>query len=190
MSDLMLTSQSPLSELELDFGEVAVAELVSRAIVSIATPYGGGENLSKAVASSLKTEIPAIGKSTTSNVDSALLLGMQQDQMFLLFDYSGNNAVDYLPQEIRDAGYLIDQSDSWVMISILGPKARTTLQQTCSVDLHSSIFHNGAVIRTVMANLSTIIVCEGENTFLVMSPRSSAKSFFKVLETSIRNLSR
>ena len=108
MSDLMLTSQSPLSELELDFGEVAVAELVSRAIVSIATPYGGGENLSKAVASFLKTKIPAIGKSTTSNVNSALLLGMQQDQMFLLFDYSGNNAVDYLPLEIRDAGYLTD----------------------------------------------------------------------------------
>ena len=190
MSDLMLTRQSPLSELELDFGAVAVAELVSRAIVSIATPYGGGKKLSEAVASSLKTEIPAIGKSTTSNVDSALLLGMQQDQMFLLFDYSGNNAVDYLPKEIKDAGYLTDQSDSWVMISILGPKARTALQQTCSVDLHSSIFHNGAVIRTVMANLSAIIVCEGENTFLVMSPRPSAKSFFKVLETSIRNLSR
>ena len=47
MSDLMLTRQSPLSELELDFGEVAVAELVSRAIVSIATPYGGGEKLSE-----------------------------------------------------------------------------------------------------------------------------------------------
>ena len=73
MSDLMLASQSPLSELELDFGEVAVAELVTRAIVSIATPYGGGENLSKAVASSLKTEIPAIGKSTTTNVGSCLL---------------------------------------------------------------------------------------------------------------------
>ena len=190
MSDLMLTRQSPLSELELDFGEVAVAELVSRAIVSIATPYGGGKKLSEAVASSLKTEIPAIGKSTTSNVDSALLLGMQQDQMFLLFDYSGNNAVDYLPKEIKDAGYLTDQSDSWVMISIFGPKARTALQQTCSVDLHSSNFRERAVIRTVIANLSTIIVCEGENTFLVMSPRSSAKSFYKVLETSIRNLSR
>ena len=190
MSDLMLTRQSPLSELEFDFGEVAVAELVSRAIVSIATPYGGGENLSKAVASSLKTEIPAIGKSTTSNINSAFLLGIQQGQMFLLFDYSGNNAVNYLPIEIRDAGYLTDQSDSWVMISIFGPKARTALQQTCSVDLHSSNFYERAVIRTVMANLSTIIVCEGENTFLVMSPRSSAKSFIKVLETSIRNLSR
>ena len=190
MSDLKLTSHSPLSNLKLDFGEVAVAEHVARAIVSIATPYGGGEKLSKAVASSLKTEIPAIGKSTTSNVDSTLLLGMQQDQIFLLFDYSGNNAVDYLPQEIRAVGYLTDQSDSWVIISISGPKARATLQQTCSVDLHPAIFQNGAVIRTVMANLSTIIVCEGEDTFLVMSPRSSAKSFFKVLETSIRNLSR
>ena len=190
MSDLMLTSQSPLSKLELDFGEVAVTEHVSRAIVSIATPYGGGEKLSKAVASSLKTEIPAIGKSTTSNVDRALLLGMQQDQMFMLFDYSENSAVDYLPQEIKDAGYLTDQSDSWVMISIFGPKARTVLQQTCPVDLHSSIFHNGAVIRTVMANLSTIIVCEEENTFLVMSPRSSAKSCFKVLEKSRKDQSR
>ena len=189
MSDLMLTSQSPLSELELDFGEVAVAELVSRAVVSIATPYGGLKKLSKAVASSLKTEIPAIGKSTTSDVDSTLLLGMQQDQMFVLFDYSGNDAVDYLPIEIRDAGYLTDQSDSWVVISIFGPKARTVLQQTCSVDLHSSNFHERAVIRTVMANLSTIIVCEGQNRFLVMSPRSSAKSFLKVLETSIRNSS-
>ena len=189
MSDLMLTSQSPLSKLELDFVEVAVVEQVSRAILSIATPYGGGEKLSKAVASSLKTKIPAIGKTTASNVDNALLLGMQQDQIFLLFDYSGNYGVDYLPQEIRDAGYLTDQSDSWVMISISGPKARTTLQQTCSVDLHSANFQSGALIRTAMANLRTIIVCQGENTFLVMSPRSSARSFFKVLETSIRNLS-
>ena len=190
MSDLMLTSQSPLSKLELDFGEVAVTEQVSRAIVSIATPYGSGEKLSKAIASSLKTKIPAIGKTTASNVDNALLLGMQQEQIFLLFDYPGNHAVDYLPKEIRDAGYLTDQSDSWVMISISGPKARATLQQTCSVDLHSAIFPNGAVIRTVMENLSTIILCEGENKFLVMSPRSSARSFFKVLETSIKNLSR
>ena len=73
MSDLILTSQSPLSKLELDYGEIAVAEHVSRAIVSIATPQGGGENLSKAAASSLKTKIPAIGKTTASNVDNALL---------------------------------------------------------------------------------------------------------------------
>ena len=62
MPDLMLTSQYPLSKLELDFGEVAVTEQLSRAIISIATPYGSGEKLSKAVASSLKTTIPAIGK--------------------------------------------------------------------------------------------------------------------------------
>lgn len=188
MSDYTLTAQSALGGIKLDFEELEIAELVSRAIVSIAVPHGGEKALSEVITSSFKTEMPAIGKSTTSAIANSRFLGLQGDQLFLLFDYNGPGAVKKVLKKVQETAYLTDQSDSWVMITVSGPKARNVIQRTCPIDMHPSIFQNGAVARTVMDHLNTIIVCEGPNTFLLMSPRSSSKSFLNAVETSIRNL--
>ena len=188
MSDYVLTTQSALGGIERDFGEVTIAESTSHAIMSVAVPRGGEKELSEAIALSFKTKLPPVGESTTSTIKNARILGMQQDQFFLLFEYSGLNAVNELSKEIRAAAYLTDQSDSWVIITISGLQAYNALQRTCLVDLHRLNFPSGAVARTVMDHLSTIIVREEPNTFLLMSPSSSARSFLNCVETSIRNI--
>ena len=188
MSDYVLTTQPALGGVERDFGEVTISESTSHAIVSIAIPRGGEKELSEAIDLSFKTKLPPVGASTTSTVKNVRILGMQQDQFFLLFKYSGLNAVNELSKEIRATAYLTDQSDSWVIIAISGLHAYTALQRTCPVDLHPLNFPNGAVARTVMDHLGTIIVREGLHKFLLMSPSSSAKSFLNCVETSIRNI--
>ena len=188
MVDYTLNPQSPLDEIKLKIGKEVIAELVSQAIVSIAIPKGERTTLSEALMSSFKIDIPAVGESTTSKIMSARLLGMQQDQIFLLFDYTGPSAVKRLPTEVREAAYVTDQSDSWVAISVFGAKARSTLQRTCPVDLHPTTVQTGKVIRTVMNHISTVILCVTPNSFLLLSPRSSSKSFLKILQTSFERI--
>lgn len=188
MVDYTLNPQSPLDEIKLKFGKEVIAELVSQAIVSIAIPKGGRTILSEALMSAFKIDIPAVGESTTSKIMSARLLGMQQDQIFLLSDYTGPSAVKRLPTEVQEAAYMTDQSDSWVAISVFGAKARSTLQRTCPVDLHPTTVQTGKVIRTVMNHISTVILCVTPNSFLLLSPRSSSKSFLKILQTSFERI--
>jgi sarcosine oxidase subunit gamma len=62
------------------------------------------------------------------------------------------------------------------------------LERICPIDLHPQAFAVGAVARTLMDHLNVIILREGGDTFLLMSARSSARSFWHAVETSIRNI--
>jgi sarcosine oxidase subunit gamma len=186
--EFTLIAKSPLGGLRQEFDGVTIAEVTDRAIVSVATPHDGEEALSKAVASAYQTEIPAVGQSTLSDVDNARLLGMQPDQFYLLFNDSNSPAVEEVAEQLGDSGYLTDQSDSWVTIRVSGPKCRTALRHICPIDLHPSTFSEGSVARTVMEHLGTIIVREGQDSFLLMSPRSSAASFLHAVQASVENV--
>ena len=188
MPESILIAKSPLGDVRLDFDGVTIAEITDRAIVSVATPHDGEDALSKAVASAYHTDIPAVGQSTVSDVDNARFLGMQRDQFFLLFDDSGPRAVEAVAKKLGDSGYLTDQSDSWAMIRVSGPKCRTALERICPIDLHPSTFAEGIVARTVMEHLGTIIVREGQDSFLLMSPWSSAASFLHAVQASVENV--
>lgn len=82
--------------------------------------------------------------------------------------------------------YLNDQSDSWVMLRVAGAGVRRALERLCPLDLHPDAFAPGAVARTVMEHLAVIVLHEAEDTFVLLSPRSSAASFLHEIETSVR----
>lgn len=84
--------------------------------------------------------------------------------------------------------YSSDQSDAWVMLSIDGPRSRRALERVCPLDLHPDVFPLGAVARSLVEHLNAIVLREGENAFLLLSPRSSARDFLHEIETSIRHL--
>ncbi len=188
MSEPALMAKSPLDGVRLELDGVTIAEITGRAIVSIATPNGGGDALSKALASSYKVEYPDTGHSSVSDDGKTRFLGLQQDQIFALFDDSKSSPMDAIAEKLGDTAYLTDQSDSWVMISLSGPKCRTALERICPIDLHPAAFPEGAVARTAMEHLGTIIVHESADLYLLMSARSSAGSFLHAVETSARNV--
>ncbi|MBZ0218192.1 MAG: hypothetical protein K8F25_16675, partial [Fimbriimonadaceae bacterium] len=169
---------------------VTIREVTGRAVVSVAAPRGGGDKLAKAIFSAYKTAIPAVGQSAVSKDTDARLLGMRPNQFFLLFDPSGANPVDEVAKKLAAAAYLTDQSDAWVMFSISGPNARSMLARICTIDLHSDVFREDQVARTMIEHLSATIIRETGDKFLLLSPRSSAKSFLHALETSARNVAR
>jgi sarcosine oxidase subunit gamma len=185
---MTLTAKSPLDGVRIELGEVTIAEVTGRAIVSIATPHGGENALSEALAAAYKIEYPGAGKSAVSDIGRTRFLGLQQDQIFALFEGSSASPVGAIAEKLGDAAYLTDQSDSWVMISVSGPKCRTALERICPIDLHPDAFPEGAVARTIMEHLGSIILREGPEHYLLMSARSSAASFLHAIETSARNV--
>lgn len=187
MSKFALAAETALGDAKFDCYGTTITEITDRGIMSIAIPLGGEEKLSKAIASSFKTEIPAVGKSTTSKLASSRFLGLQPNLLFVLFT-EVNGSMKKVALALKATAYLTDQSDSWVTLSMRGDKCRAALERICPIDLHPVAFPEGAIARTTMDHLATIVVREGPDSFLLLSPRSSAKSFWHALETSVRNI--
>lgn len=188
MSDFKMIANSPLDGYAKDFDGVRLTEITDRAIVSIATPRNDDGHLAKTIKTALNAAMPTVGESQRSSFFNGRLLGMQPEQLLFLFDYAGNDAVGVVVTKLKDAAYLSDQSDSSVMLEISGDNARLVLERICQIDLQPDVFSIGRVARTSMEYLSVIILRELDDTFLLISPRSSARSFLHAVETSIYNV--
>ena len=188
MPDLSLTARAALDGYHKQFGDTALTEVTDQALVSIAKPLGGAEALRDAMTGAYGASFPAPGSSTLSKDGATRFLGLQQDQCFALFSFESDGAVDTVAGSLGDTGYYTDQSDSWAMLRLSGALALTALERICPLDLAPTEFPPGSVARTVMEHLGVIILCEDTDRYLLMSARSSARSFLHAIETSVENV--
>ncbi|MEH6457367.1 MAG: sarcosine oxidase subunit gamma family protein [Cocleimonas sp.] len=192
------TAPAPLRALTAldDFSEdmygVNVVEVTNKGIVSVAIPNASKAAFSKAVTKSYKVDLPEVGLFTQSKTNNTRFLGLQQDQLFVLFDYAGDRAVDEISAKVnsdKQLVYLSDQSDSWVTLNVSGENCLAALERICSIDIHPDSFPVGSVARTSMEHMATIIIHESEGSYLLLSLRSFAHSFLHAVTTSIKNVS-
>ena len=171
---------------------ISVAEVTDLAIVSMAIPAATNDAFKKSIKKNYKVERPTIGKFSQSKTDNARFLGLQQDQMFMLFDYTSDRAAEEVSSKInanQQLAYLSDQSDSWVTLRISGDRSLEALERICPLDIHPGSFPVGSVARTSMEHMATIIIHESEGSYLLLSLRSFAQSFLHAVTTSIKNIS-
>lgn len=187
--DMVLTTKTALGGYSKKHKFVTLNEVTGKALVSIAGPLKNDAKISKALLKIFGLKLPNVGSSATSSDGKTTLLGLQSDQVFMLFNYVGDNAVTLVATKLGNAGYYTDQSDSWAMIEISGVGALSALERICMIDLHKKTFPVGSVARTTMEHLGTIIFKQGEDKYMVMGARSSANSLLHALEVSIHNTS-
>ena len=187
MAEYSLRAQSPLKGVSQQYDGVAITEVIDRAIVCVAVPNGGQENLQTTLTAAYNLDIPRVG--TAAHAAGVDVLGLTQDQFFILFTGIGHDPADDVRAKIGDSGYLVDQSDSWVVVHLSGPRCREMLERICPIDLHDDAFPIGTVARTVMEHLATIIYRNENGDFTLLSARSSAASFLHALEVSAKNVS-
>ncbi|MGK0271874.1 MAG: heterotetrameric sarcosine oxidase gamma subunit [Cocleimonas sp.] len=190
-----LNALQPLTALD-SFSEeahgITVTEVTDLAIVSMAIPTVTNDAFNKAIKKSYKVDRPTIGTFSQSKTNNARFLGLQQDQMFVLFDYNSDRAVEEVSSKIntsKQLSYLCDQSDSWVTLRISGENSLEALERICPLDINPSSFPVGSVARTSMEHMATIIIHEEEGSYLLLSLRSFAHSFLHAVTTSIKNVS-
>ena len=190
MAEAALTSRSPLDGYRRTIGAVALAEIAGLALVSAAVPRGGDAAFAAALAEGFGAARPATGASTPGDKHAARILGMQPDQVFVLFEPPDpDRAAETVSAALGPAAYVTDQSDSWAMLRIAGAGVLAALERICPLDLDEARFPQGRVARTAMEHLATIVLRDGADSFLLMSPRSSARDFLRAVELSAENIS-
>jgi len=187
-----LSALSALGNFSEEMNSISVSEVSDLGIVSMAIPSETRDALSDVINQHYSVALPAIGKLTQSQTSNARFLGLQQDQLFMLFDYDGDRASEEISAKVNakeQLAYLSDQSDSWVTLRISGDRCLDALERICPLDIHPSAFPAGSVARTSMEHMATIIMHESEGSYLLLSLRSFAHSFLHAVTTSIKNIS-
>lgn len=185
MANITLTA-APVLGTDLMIGKNRIVERSDLALVSIAVPLDGEVALAKALKTGWALSMPDARHSTMSG--KARLIQTAQDQLFLAFPHSAPDANAVVNKKLDGAGYTTEQTDNWSVFEISGPDTRAALERLCPLDLHPDVFAIADVGRTVMEHMGAIIVRSEQDTFLLMSARSSAPSFLHAIETSFRNV--
>ena len=190
MAEFALTARTPLDGYARIFGGVALAEADGLSLVSAAVPNGGDDAFAAALAEGFGASRPSTGGSIPGDRFGACILGMQPDQVFILFEAPDpDRAAETASAALGPAAYVTDQSDSWAMLRLEGRGVRAALERICMLDLDDAAFPEGRVARTVMEHLAVIVLRDGADSFLLMTPRSSARSFLHAVELSVANVS-
>ena len=188
MANITLEAQTPLRGFSEKFGNTNLSENLDTSIFSIGLALDTSKAL-ESISSVLGATWPNTGSSTLNENGTVRLLGLQADQIFVLMQAapSADGQAAPLPA-LDESAYVTDQSDSWASLRIDGPNARRALERICPIDLHPSMFSVGAVTRTSMEHLAVIILREDEDSYVLLSPASSALSFLHAIETSLHNI--
>ena len=169
----------------LDTGSVSVSEVVDRALVSVAFKISDRERIGAAFGSSL----PAVGFSQASD-RAGTLLGLQIDQVWCLLEHTGAAMDKAVAAQLGDTRgvYLTDQSDAWSLLGLSGVSSISVLERLCPLDLDDSTFPVNSVARTVIEHVGVIILRTGNDSFELITPRSSAASFMHAIETVAKHV--
>ena len=189
MADFTLTAEPFLGRFEQHYDDVKLREIYDVAIVSAAIPLRKLTAAKKAVSAAFGVDLPEVGLSALSQDSAMRILRLGTDQAFVVFPRAQQDtgAEPHIADLLGDVFYTTDQSDVWVTLEMSGAGARRALERICPLNIAPDTFKVGAVARTSMEHLGTIIIRTGEDNFLLLSASSSAQSFLHALETSIIN---
>ncbi|WP_241559875.1 sarcosine oxidase subunit gamma [Solirhodobacter olei] len=149
MAELLATS--PLEGLvPLSAGPFTLSDAGVARITSVA-PFAGKE---KAVSAALKKAhglaFPA--PNTVISKGEARIVWTGRGQAFLI-------GAD--PAPLAGIAALTDQSDGWAVLRLDGPEAERVLARKVAVDLRPAVFGEGAVVRTALGHMMSVILRAG-----------------------------
>ena len=167
-------------------------EKTGDALFSVAPYHGRQSDLEKTLKKTLGPGLPAPGPSLpapghvnfTGDDGETCIMSTARDQWFIRVGEHQTDLLDALPKQLEDIAAVTDQTDAWVQIELCATVP--LLERLCPIDLHPDHFPVGAAARTMIEHMGVIIARlpttnNTESRFLLLSPRSSAKSFLQAL---------
>ena len=177
-----LAARPALGGLDRRIGGSRLRERPDLALVSVAVPLGGEDRLAEALRAGWSLAMPDPRLTTVAGEVRAIRTA--PDQMMLLFPHEAPDAEAVVRARLDGAGYTTDQTDAWVALEVSGPEVLPALERLCPLDLDGRSFPEGSAARTVMEHMGATILRLGPERFLLLSARSSARSFLHAVETS------
>lgn len=170
------------------FGKNYLDIVFAQSIVSMAIPIGSEDLFKSEFTNAFGTLLPEPGKFVNSRDGAYLFLWMGPEQVFALFQREDLSPELKIQEFMGINGYFTDQTDNWCQIRLSGPQVIRVFERICPLDLDLQQFPVGSCARTSMEHLSSVIVRESEDGFLLLSPSSSSESFLVAIEQSFTNI--
>ncbi len=189
MLSLQLEAEPLLGGFQKSIAGTELAELTDLAIVSIAIPLDGERAFKTALSKAYGVGVPSPGQSILSADGKIRFLWTAPDQLIACFEDPRPRAAADLGEKLNNTAYVTLQSDSWVALRLSGGKAEEAMERICPLDLALKAFPKGAVTRTAMEHMSTFILRDDADSFMLLSASSSASSFLHAVQTSLQNVS-
>lgn len=187
MTSYALSPIAPLGGFSQSWGDLSLREMTDLSLLSLAIPLDGEVAFQTFLKAEFSLSMVAPGASETKG--GKTLLGLARDQFFIVLPFVEIPLSHDLNAAAKGRAHLTDQSDSWVHLEISGLGVRNALERICPINLHPDQFSIGAVARTSMEHLNALIWRTDQDTFHLMSARSSAQSLLHAVVTSIENIS-
>lgn len=154
-----------------------ITEETGTGLASLATHRGSEASLRVAVERAFGLVLPEPGRRVEG--DRISIFWMGHEQWFVEAERATTpDLVSALTVALGDTASITDQGDSWARLQLTGSWTRAVLEKLCPLDLHPSAFPPGAAARTTMEHIGAIVMAPGDGeTFVLLTPRSSARSF-------------
>ena len=188
VSDYILEKLSALEGAEHEFDGVNVSEVTDKSLVMVAIPRGTLANVESSIKKSCGLTIPKMQQSSESSDSSITLWRLQNNQVLAYFSYDGDDSESYLKTKFNASAYYTDQSDTWAMIRVKGPRSRDVLERICPINIDKDVFSVGNVSRTVMEHIGTIIFRDEDDSYVLLTMRSFGRSMLHAIEVSAKNV--
>ena len=188
VSDYILEKESALEGAEHEFNGVNVSEVIDKSLVMVAIPRGTLADVESAIKKSCGLSIPKMEQSSESSDSSITLWRLQNNQVLAYFSYDGDDSESYLKTKFNASAYYTDQSDTWAMIRVKGPRSRDVLERICPINIDKDVFSVGNVSRTVMEHIGTIIFRDEDDSYVLLTMRSFGRSMLHAIEVSAKNV--
>lgn len=186
MAEFTLERQAALGGLRQEVGATMLTEVDGARLTTLSLPRDREGETLQAMKDRLGCAMPEVGSTAASPATGAQILRSGADRLMILCLPERGGAASEAAALPAEIGYQVDQSDFWVVLELDGPLAVASLERTCRLDLHREVFAPGMMARTPMEGVSTILVRLDTDRFLLMAPRSFARSLAHTLSTSLR----
>ena len=188
MSDYELVVESALDGSEHEFEGVTISEVIGKSLVMVALPRPKFKEIESSMTKSCGLSLPEMEQSTQSKDSSITLWRLQKNQVLAYFSYERNDAEANIANRLNAPAYYTDQSDTWAMIRVNGPRSRDVLERICPIDLSKNVFSVGNVSRTIMEHIGTIIYRDDDDSYVLLTMRSFGVSMLHAIEVSVKNV--
>lgn len=172
-----LTPNLPLGGASRSWSGFAVEESYEGELVSVAFSDENTKALKSRFKKTFGVSLPT--PNAVVHIQGGLSFWSGPDQIMLLLDGENINADKDVEAKLEGLAYTTLQSDSWASINISGERVYDVLERFIALDLRSA--PAGFAARSSAHHMAVIVLKMSETEFKLLTPRSSAGSFYDAL---------
>lgn len=163
-------------------GQIVLAEVTDRALVSIALRSGEEAGLKGALKSAFGLDLPK--PLAVSTQGPFRIFSSGQAQWMLEAPYASHeDLARIVSAPLRDFASVTEQTDGWVQLEVAGPDLLRLFERLCAVDMRA---HSQPVAtRCLMDHMGVFLVHEAsKGAATILAPRSMAASLWHAVSAA------